>query len=220
MRIYQAFFKPSQVASLDKEFIPYNNLKNEEPLLHEYPLLLDLYDKNQGYDGYWGMVSAKFKEKTGIDGQTAKNLINHNPGYDVYHYNPFPKQAQAYINPFVQADHYYHPGMVDYVNKLLIELGYDLDIKYIKIDADHFMYCSYYVGNFKFWSRWIPFLQTCIFVSNKEPDLKNYLYGYTSKHGDSENFFNFPFVVERLVSLFVHLNSDIKVKQFVVTNYA
>lgn len=216
MKIYQSFYKPEQVASLDTDFIPYNNLKNEKPLLREYPFLLDLYDKNRNYDGYWGIVSPLFGFKTKTTGARFKELILSNPGYDVYHFNAYPQMEFLYLNPFMQADEYHHRGMANYINKLVQALGYqNFDVTETRFATEHFIYCSYYVGNSKFWDRWIPFLQACIYTSENNPELNAYLYGYSSIHDGRTDISNFSFVIERLVGLFAHLNSNlIRVKCF------
>lgn len=220
IKIYQSFYDSKQYALLDKAFIPYSNLKNENPEIHEYPFLLDLYSKNKNYDGYWGMVSWIFGAKAALtsdlNGEKFIEMISQNPGYDVYHFNPFPHIQQHYINPFTHAEDYHHPGMTEYIDNLLTELGYEnLNIRETKFLPEHFIYCSYYIGNSKFWERWIEFLQTCIYISEKNEKLNNYLHGYTSIHNGKPNTYNFSFVIERFVALFAHLNpSTIKVKGF------
>lgn len=216
IKIYQSFFESNQYAVLDNAFIPYNNLANENPDAREYPLILDLYSKNKDYDGYWGMVSWLFRYKTkltgdptGLTGERFIEMINENPGYDVYHFNPFPQIPKSYKNPFTHADEFHHPGMISYIDGLVSELGYkNFNTREVNFLPEHFIYCSYYIGNSKFWERWIVFLQTCMFVSEKNEELKNYLHGKTSNHNGFTNCYNFPFVMERLVALFAHLNAN------------
>lgn len=210
IEIYQAFYEPIQFALLDKAFIPYNNLENKTPWQYEYPLILDLYDKNKSYDGYWGLMSWKFSMKTGVSGEQFKTLIRNNPGYDVYHFNCFPKHPSYYLNPIMQGDAYYHQGIADYINELMKTLGYiNFDIKQIKFSPEHFVFCSYYVGNSTFWNRWIVFLKTCVEVSLSNSNLNLYLSGNNSIHNETQNVPNFPFIVERLVGLFLYLHKEI-----------
>ena len=74
-------------------------------------------------------------------------------------------------------------------------------------DKDHFVYCSYYVGNQRFWEHWMAFLDATMSIANSDQELNIFLYHtYTDNRG--VNTINFSFVVERLVGLFLHLHKD------------
>jgi hypothetical protein len=215
IKIYQSYFEPEQYAMLDPAFIPYDNIKNVNPLLREYPLLLDLYERNRQYDGYWGMVSRLFYQKTAMTGADFIERINAAPGYDVYHVNAFPHIINSYPNPFVQGEVEAHPGMLQYTNRLMRKLGYEgFSINTERFKPQNFVHCSYYVGNQHFWERWITFAKTCVYVSENDEELSNYLYGATSSHEDKVMFANFSFVMERLVTLFLHITPQIKANGF------
>lgn len=213
LRIYQSFFLPEQFAKLEAKFIPYNNLANKNPELREYPLLIDLYSKNKDFDGYWGMVSWRFKEKTRKSGNEFTQMILKNPGYDVYHINPYYDEVTKFANPFVNGD-IHHPGMLYFVNRLLRLMGYSLDMSKIQFDKDNFIFCSYYVGNSRFWDHWMSFLDSVMWIANKDQELNYYLYNTYSFHLN-ERIINFSFVVERMVNLFLYLyQSEYKIKCF------
>ena len=216
IKIYQAFYKPEQVTGLQAAFIPYNNIKNEQPMLREYPFILDLYEKHRHFNGYWGLVSWMFIHKTNLTSDEALSLITDNPGYDVYHFNAYTDIALYHANPFSHGDMNYHPGMIQFMNRLLNKLGYPgVDLQHVKFKDNQFIYCSYYVGNQTFWDRWVPFMTTCVQVAESDPELNEYLHGYTSTHYGKTDISNFSFVIERLVSLFAYMYEDsISVKMF------
>jgi hypothetical protein len=201
-----------QFASLDKMFIPYNNMANDKPELREYPIILDLYSKNRHFDGYWGMLSWRFAEKTKISGKQLYDSILNNPDYDVYHVNPFFDEVTKFSNPFTQGD-CHHPGMIDFTNRLLNKMGYDIDINKEHFEKDNFIYCSYYIGNNKFWDQWIVFLETAITIANNDLELNAYLYDTGTNYRERITI-NFPFVIERLVNLFLFIyKSEYKIKR-------
>jgi hypothetical protein len=98
---------------------------------------------------------------------------------------------------------------------LMFHLGYtNYDVANDEFDPEQYTYCSYYVGNQNFWERWITFSQICFNLSVKNPDL-NYLFESTSIHDYNENLLNFPFVMERLVGLFMRIHkNNLLVKMF------
>ncbi len=209
LKVYQSFFRPEHVALLEKSFIPYNNLKNTNPELSEYPLILDLYSKNRNFDGYWGMMSWRFREKTNTSGDEFIKMIRHSHRYmfhDAYHYNPFYEQSIKFVNPFVQGEQH-HPGMINFTNRLLSLMSYKIDITNEVFDKDHFVYCSYYVGNQRFWEHWMAFLDATMSIANSDQELNIFLY-HTYSGNRSVNTINFSFVMERLVGLFLHLHKD------------
>ena len=206
LKVYQCFFRPEHVALLEKSFIPYNNLKNTNPELSEHPLILDLYSKNRNFDGYWGMMSWRFREKTNTSGDEFIKMIRHSLFHDVYHYNPFYEQSTKFVNPFVEGERH-HRGMINFTNRLLSLMGYKIDINNEIFDKNHFVYCSYYVGNQRFWEHWMAFLDATMSIANSDQELNIFLYHtYTDNRG--VNTINFSFVVERLVGLFLHLHKD------------
>ena len=213
LKVYQSFYQPHQFAFLDKKLIPYNNTANKNPELREYPIILDLYSKNKNYDGYWGVLSCRFSEKCKITGTQFMDMIRENPGYDVYHFNPVFNEVTQSLNPFINGDTH-HPGMVKFVNRLMHIMGYRVDMAQERFDTDHFIYCSFYIGNNRFWEQWMAFLETSMSIANNDPGLNNYLYHTFSIH-KGQQMINFSFVVERLVNLFLFLyKNEYKVKGF------
>lgn len=213
LRIYQSFYEPEQYFHLDRDFIPINNLENKDPVLREYPILCNLHQKNENFDGYWGLVSWRFKEKCGITGKEFSQWILDNPGYDVYHFNHSWHAAEFHSNMFMHGEKY-HKGMIEYTDRLLEKLGYKFSIRDVEYPLNLFMTCHYHVGNARFWDHWMSFLETCIALSKLDDKMNQYLYDKQSKHRN-EKVSNFCFVVERLPSLFLFLNQ----RQFKVLNY-
>lgn len=212
IKIYQTFFESNQYKNLDKAFIPFNNIKNAQPDLREYPNLVSLYNKNINFKGHWGMVSWRWKEKTKIEGRKFIEWIKENPGYDFYHISPFISLPTIYRNHINQDN--VHPGMVDYYNKIIHHLGYSFDVRDIDYPLNLFCVCHYHVANAKFWDRWFAFFETMLAISEKDESMHNYLYKETLKHRDRQ-IINFPFVCERSVSLFLYLNY----KEFKILHY-
>lgn len=213
IRIYQSFYKPEQYFHLDRYFIPINNLENKDAALREYPILCKLHQKNENFDGYWGLVSWRFKEKCNITGEEFAEWIESNPGYDVYHFNHSWNAAETSPNMFVHGERY-HKGITEYADRLLSKLGYNFSINDVEYPLNLFITCHYYVGNRKFWDHWMSFLETCIELSKMDKWMNKFLYEKNSTHR-FEKVPNFCFVAERLVSLFLFLNQQ----QFKVLHY-
>jgi hypothetical protein len=196
LKIYQSYYDNSQLGSLSLEFIPFNNTENKEPNLREYPLWKKLYEEHKDTDDYWGLVSWRYNQKTSLTPVEFKTWILENPDYDVYHVDPFPDIAADYINVWTQGDRWC-PGMVDFCNRLFPKLGINEKVQEMHYDADDFSLANYYVGNSKFWTSFINFLDHCIQICKEDKELNYYMFEKTIHYNGSQ-VPNFPFVTERL----------------------
>lgn len=51
---------------------------------------------------YWGALSWRFGEKTGMSGRKLLNTVAAKPGFDVYYCYPFPENEAVYHNTWIQ----------------------------------------------------------------------------------------------------------------------
>ena len=213
VKIYQTYFQEDQLQFLDPAFVPNNNVENRYPHFHEYPLIKDLYSKMSDFDGHWGMVSWRWKEKTHLEGKLYLDWINNNPGYDVYFINPFMEVPANHPNVFHHGE-CCHGGMIDvYMNRLLKLLNVEMNLRTEHFPLEYFITCHYYVGNKKFWNGWMPFLEKCIQLSYNDPMMNEYMFHTTTYYRNSYKIC-FPFVVERLINLYLYLYREFKIAYY------
>lgn len=208
IKIYQSYFDEKGKSSLDPSFIPYDVSDNKNPELREYPLLKKLVEQNKEYDGYWGMASWRWYEKTKISGRLFLDWAQSQEGADFYHINHDQHSPRKY-NMF-QHGAANHPRMMDVFSELsnTLGLGLDLNGKYPK---EYFITCHYYVTTNAVWTRMMYFMDQCVDTFNTNERLHNLVYETAANYRGLNNF---PFVIERLPSLFLLLNSDITVKEY------
>ncbi len=213
--LYQAYYQEDQKSILDPIFTPYDNTKNEAPHLREYPMWKALYEKHKGTMAYWGLLSWRWLDKTKLPPDEFRQWIVDNPGYDVYHIDPFLDVSVSYPNIWVQGDRW-HPGMINFCNRLFPQIGINKKVEEIIYKPEDFATCNYYVGNSVFWGSFITFLDNVIEVCQNDPELNHYMF-------EDKRLYNgamipsFPFVAERMFSLHNYLKRHIKVKKFPVT---
>lgn len=212
--LYQSYYSKDQLSKLNSAFIPYDNLNNPKPLLREYPLWKNLYETHKGTDDHWGLLSWRWLEKTHLEPEVFRDWILNNPGYDVYHIDPFLDVSVEHINIWTQGDRW-HPGMINFCNKLFPKLGITTKVEDLVYHPEDFATCNYFVGNETFWKSFISFLDECLNIIASDEELNHYM--YDKKISYNENMVpSFPFVNERLFSLHNILHRDIKVKKFPV----
>jgi len=210
--LYQSYYSEEQLSKLSPVFIPYNNLINPKPLLREYPMWKQLYENHKGTDAYWGFLSWRWMEKTHLEPEVFREWILNNPGYDVYHIDPFLDVAATHTNIWTQGD-IWVPGMIDFCNRLFPKLGINTKVEDYVYHPDDFATCNYYIGNENFWKSFISFLDECLNIIEDDPEMKHYMYEKTISYNGNQ-VPGFPFVTERLFSLHNILYRKTKVKKF------
>lgn len=209
IKIHQVFYEENQKQLLDNSFIPLDNIKSKLNDEMEYPLLLSLFEENKDFDGYWGMVSFRWREKVERTGDSFIQWMRNNPGYNVYFPDTHPAQLilsnKEVPNIFAHGEKC-HPGMIDYFNRLCSILGHEIDFTQ-EFPSEYMIFAHYYFGNKKFWNAWIPFLNNCIEISKNDSQLYKFMYETKSKHRNYE-VKNFCFVVERLAPLFLYTHKN------------
>jgi hypothetical protein len=215
--LYQAYYEKAQMKHLDSVCVPYDNTANLTPELREYPFVKNLYEihaKNE--DDHWGLLSWRWYDKTKLEMKEFKEWILANPGYDVYHLDPFLDVASTHMNLWVQGD-IWHPGMIDFGNKLLPKMGLNFDLRELLYHPDDFATCNYHVGNKKFWKSYISFIDHCLNLIENDEELKEFMYEKKRLYNGAM-LPNFSFVIERLFSIHSICNRHIKIKKFPFEN--
>jgi hypothetical protein len=209
MKIYQLYFKPEQTELLDSAFIPYDNTENTRPELREWYIWDKEYEncKQEGLD-YWGFVSWKFGEKTGIDGQQFVDFINANPGFDLYFINPCLVNEAVFINSWEQGD-LHHQGISDIGNSFLQKIGYEnIDVKSYILDRTMTMFANYIVGSAEFWEKFMTFSRKLFTEAESDPEFYNSVFGEGgSNYNADPSLPMFTFLIERLIPIFIELES-------------
>ena len=180
---------------------------NKAPLEREFPTYkFFYYEKIYLEADLTGILSPKFKEKTGLNGDQFKKIIKDNPGYDCYFINPFESDLYLFFNIWTQAE-CCHPGIFE-ISKSLIKKVTGLDITQMP-RATHrdLAFCNFWVGSQAFWEKFIPFCEKI----SKEMLLERDIFFKTTTHYNKSNLPFYPFVIERLFSTFLSFNKDIKV---------
>lgn len=212
INIYHNYYANEQRKYLDPAFIPYDNTINENPRYAEYWLFLtQIYAKNIHKNAtYTGLLSWKFNEKTKIAGRKFIQLIKDNPGFDVYFINPLPFVINSYAfkNVWLQGD-FYHPSLLKLTQGILDKLNYKIDLKNTINDESTTLFCNYWVGNEKFWDKYIEFTKPIYeYLSQSITPEEKLL---VSKTADKIiNMDYTPFIFERLFSTILAVDKEIK----------
>ena len=157
IRLFQIFYRKEQESQLDPAFLPYDN-RGDLDLLLEFNVFRKLFTDPRvvGAD-YWGAVSWKFGQKTGLTGAALKQTILTNPGYDVYFCNPNPDTEALYHNLWLQGETS-HPEFA-WLSRQVFEAA-DLDVSMVDQiwPSSLFATTNYFVATPVFWDAYFKFV--------------------------------------------------------------
>lgn len=212
--IYQSYYQEQQKKFLDKSFIPFDNTANLTPLLREQPMHSQLFEKHRNdHNTHWGLVSWKWFEKTKAKGKFFIDWIQENPGYDLYFIDPNIADIGVYKNTFINGD-IAHPGSLKFSQELVDRLGMKINLSEDGFHPSIFSTCTFWIGNSKFWNRWFEFYMKCNHIIIDNPKMKDFMYGWSKRTHLGQKVLNYPFIHERLISLYLYQEKNIKWIQY------
>lgn len=207
LRIYQAYYLPNQITSIDPNFVPYNNSQSQKHQYREYPIFLDIRERciNDNIDK-WGYFSWKFKDKMpGLTSATIIKQIEDNPNNDVYFWNPFSNYAVTAFNVWEQGQ-FFHKDLLEIMEYIFPKIGIDKEYLYRPMLPEVIYFGLYCVGNKKFWDGFLNLAGRYHDCIDNLPDRIKDLHNGSAGYPNFPDLWYFPFIHERLLSTYLSLN--------------
>jgi hypothetical protein len=210
IRIFQIHFRHEQISCLDPDFIPYDNAGDDSPLL-EFNVFRKIFaSKLPDKAKLWGAVSWKFTSKTGLSGAQLIDIINSNPGHDVYFCNPFPDTEAIFHNFWCQGETA-HPDFLNLSFDFLQAAELPTTILDELCPSSLFASTNYFVATPRFWNDYFDFIERALANAEKNllPPARIVLFSsLADRQGVHAQATYLPFIIERLFGLFVALNTE------------
>ena len=215
IKIYEILYGENQRLT-DASFTGFK-VENYQPEWREFRHLIDYY-RAGGYlkHDFSGLFSPKFSLKTKIMGCEFLEFCQKNSSADVIFINPFPQIEHIYFNVWEQGE-CWHPGLINAANTLLSNVGFNIDVSCIKRQTSReLLFSNFWVGNEKFWSQYIgDFLNPiALYLESESGRMLSQDLNKPTYHTTDCGYL--PFIIERLFSTFLCLNSNISSKGMLV----
>jgi protein O-GlcNAc transferase len=155
-KIYQIFYSEETQKKIDQGFIPLDNLENSRPDWFEYwPIRNYLLNTDLDEEAYYGFLSPKFKEKTGLTSQQVNDYIAVNAMHnDVISFSPFFDQSSYYLNNFIQGMSSHSENTQTFIDAIA-KIYPEVDVFNLVMDSSNTIFCNYFVAKPKFWREWL-----------------------------------------------------------------
>ena len=205
IKIFQIYYESWQKDLLDPAFIPIDNSKSTSEL-REVDVFVRLA-KSDFIKGakFWGALSWRFAEKTGMSGQDVLKEILANRNYDIYFCNPEPEYEALYHNLWLQGIPS-HPQFLEICQAFFKAVSLPIDTLVSIEPSSATSSANYFIASPKFWALYLPWIQNLLNTANKKmsPQMRDLLH---SNIADNKNIHGgstyIPFLIERLLPIFL-----------------
>lgn len=214
VKIYQAYYSEQSRLELDQGFIPFDNLANPRPDWREYWFMRQYFLNEQlDENTFYGFLSPKFHEKTGLSSQQVYSFIDANADQaDIILFSPFFDQTVMYLNQFQQGV-LAHKGIEQCFKMVINKIAPGTDMNDLIMHSGNSVYSNYFVAKPVFWQKW---LSICEELFQEAEVGKTLLAQHLNADTTHENKL-LPcksFVFERIVSLMLSTQSGWRVKAY------
>lgn len=212
VRIFQISYNDEVAARRDPAFGVYDCRRDPAPDKREMHHMHAFWRAGHtGLADYTGLVSPKFGEKAKMDGAAFIRFVEENPGHDAYFINPYPQFATLSFNVWEHGEHF-QPGMGAITDDLLRAAGHRFCTGDIgRNAANTLLYCNFWVGNRRFWDRFMGFVEPMMAAIEANETLKARILRPTSHYTPAVFY---PFVFERMFSTFLLLDAQVSALAF------
>ena len=216
--LFQICFEKNQILQVKSPMVPFDNISNERPELREYHSFKKIID-NQHATELYGVFGPRFEEKLRYSGKEIYDEIVSNSGKEFYLFNHARIQSVVFLNVWEQGE-YFHPGIKKIMRYVLDKNGYDYTVIDSIMTEKQMCFCSYFVATKKSWIEYMRFVDDIKHTLNALPDELATIYHGSANYARDSSLGMFPFIVERLLSTYLKLNSyNVHVKPYSYSLY-
>jgi len=153
--IYQIFYDGKTKSQIEDGFIPLDNSASQHPDLFEFWVILKYLRENELRDNIWyGFLSPKFKDKTGLNSAFVINYISCvSSNANVCLFSPSWDQLAFFVNPWEQGE-VWHPGLTNAAQEFMDWCQLDIDLRHIVSDSQSSVFSNYVIAKKQYWDAW------------------------------------------------------------------
>ncbi|HWV18534.1 MAG TPA: glycosyltransferase [Rhodocyclaceae bacterium] len=213
-RIYQIFYSEESHKGLDGGFIPLDNTGQRPDWYEFWPMRSFLLNNALQESAFYGFLSPKFREKTGLDAtQVHAFMETVDASADVVTLSPFFDAGALFDNVFKQGANE-HPDIWPVFVECAAMVAPGVNLDTLLMDSTNSVFCNYFLAKPRFWRHWLERAERLfILAEQNKSDLARALNAPT-RHNNADNTPVKVFVIERLVSLILATEPQWQVRNF------
>lgn len=210
--IYQIFYNESTQKSNDPGFLPLDNLSNERPDWSEYwPIRRFFTGRTLSPDTYYGFLSPKFHQKTGLSAQDVRTFLVDCTD-DVVLFSPFFDQSAFAINIFEQGN-ISHRNIDPILSAAFMELNSNIRLSSLVTHSKNTVFCNYFVAKPVFWKVWLECCEKIFQICEQGDSALSHQLNILVEHDTGMSPAK-GFVIERVASFMLALGMGWRVQAY------
>jgi len=206
LTIRQIFYNQPTRDQCDPAFMPLDNTDNPRPDWYELWPILGYFRSNPPQDGQWyGFLSPKFQQKTGLSGEQFQALLSGLEGRPADSISVLKDwdQTTYFQNVFFQGEHH-HRGLLAVSQAFLGAVQWPLNLHDHMGHSANTVFSNYLVASARFWRLWLYLAESLVaMVEDAQHPLSAVLRAKT-KYGKAQAA-RFVFIQERLPNIILAL---------------
>jgi hypothetical protein len=206
---YQIYYDRATHSQLDPGFFPLDNMLNPRPDWREYWPIKQFFLSRPKLDetGYYGFLSPKFKEKTGLSSQDVLAFMHRHSGSpDIFSFSPYFDQMAVFINMFEQGNAH-HAGLMECSREFLTKLGIDPLLLEQVGHSRNTIFCNYFIAKPTFWRHWLAINEALFALCEENSSRLAQRLNAGTDHAGTHSCPLKVFLIERIASLLLATGS-------------
>ena len=200
--LHQIYYDEASKGNLLPGFMPLDNSENERPDWFEFWVMLNFLRHNTLQDNAWyGFVSPKFTQKTGLDVQAVvRKISSEGENADVLLCTVAWDQIAYFLNPWEQGE-VVHPGIRDLSQQFFNHAGCAVDLKNLVTDSHTAVFSNFVVAKKNYWLQWQALAEKFFAFVEGDASKENDFSEATHYYGKKTHYPMKTFVQERFPSV-------------------
>ncbi|CAM3850426.1 hypothetical protein CCOS865_03590 [Pseudomonas reidholzensis] len=214
--IHQIFYSDETRALLEPGYTPLDNVGQRPDWAEYWPMRNLLMDKPLDENAFYGVLSPRFKQKTGLDAEHVLRFVESAPDdADVLLFPVFFPDGARYENIFIQAL-VHHPNIWPVCVEMARQVAPGVDLETLVMDSKQAQFCNYFIAKPRFWRHWFSKAESIFQAAELARDGQwSTPYGQAlnmpTLHRGTQGYECKVFVMERLLSLLLATDSQWRV---------
>jgi hypothetical protein len=209
-KLYQIAYSPGTLAQVRAPARVLNNLANPRPDWRElWPIRQFLLDASLDEDLFYGFLSPRFSEKTGLSiDEVIRFAEAQAADIDVVTFSPQADMGAFFLNVFEQAEAF-DPGFSATAQAFFNQIKLPIKVDELVMDSRHIVFSNYILAKPRFWREWLVLNDKLFSICEQEEDslLRSDLLKSTDYFGGLQRK---VFLSERLASVILCLDNRFK----------
>jgi hypothetical protein len=207
IKIFQIYYNQETLDKLLPGFIPLNNENSLFIDYFEFYPILNFLRNNTLQDNTWyGFLSPKFYEKTGLNSSKVYELLEKLcEEFDVALLSPSFEQLAYYLNPFEQGEAH-HSGMMAMTQQFIDECSLKVSLRNFVTDSSTSAFSNYIIAKKEYWIEWKKIAEIFFEYMERSPELEK-----KTKYGATIDQYSMKAFIQERLSCLVLTAQDFKV---------